>query len=74
MAYYLYILEQIIDKYKESEDKKSAEWIDDKCSACGKGIEDLIDSREWYKNEAPNYCPFCGARMVEPTEREVKNK
>lgn len=39
---------------------KNSKWIDNKCSACGKGIEDLIDSREWYENEKPNYCPFCG--------------
>lgn len=44
---------------------EGAEWVDDKCSVCGKGIEDLIDSREWYKNETPNYCPFCGERVVE---------
>lgn len=35
-------------------------WINDKCSACGKGIEDLIVSPEWYRNEEPNFCPFCG--------------
>lgn len=39
---------------------KIGRWIDDKCSVCGKGIEDLIDSREWYENEMPNFCPFCG--------------
>ena len=49
---------------------KMGEWIDDKCSICGKGIEDLIDSREWYRNEEPNFCPFCGAKMVEPQESE----
>lgn len=39
---------------------KIGEWINDRCSECGKGIEDLIDSREWYENEQPNFCPFCG--------------
>ncbi len=48
--------------------EKSAEWVDDKCSACGKGIEDLIDSGEWYENEIPNYCPFCGKRFKESEE------
>lgn len=47
------------------QEPKKGHWIDDKCSICGKGIEDLIDSREWYKNETPNYCPFCGERIVE---------
>ena len=41
------------------------EWVDNKCSTCGKGIEDLIDSREWYENERPSYCPFCGKRFKE---------
>ena len=47
-----------------SNNKGSAEWADNKCSICGKGIENLIDSREWYENEKPNYCPFCGTRFV----------
>lgn len=42
----------------------TAEWEDNKCSNCGKGIENLIDSREWYENEEPNYCPFCGTRFI----------
>lgn len=47
---------------------KPARWIDDKCSVCGKGIEDLIDSREWYRNKRPNFCPFCGVRIVKESE------
>lgn len=43
--------------------QRQAEWVDDKCSACGKGIEDLIASPEWYLNESPRYCPFCGIRI-----------
>lgn len=42
----------------------TGEWIDDKCSVCGKGTEDLISSREWYRNEEPNFCPFCGVKMI----------
>lgn len=44
---------------------KTGHWIDDKCSVCGKGAEDLISSREWYRNEEPKFCPFCGIKLVE---------
>ena len=48
--------------------QKTEHWIDDKCSACGKGIEDLIESSEWYRNESPKYCPFCGTKIAEVGE------
>ena len=50
--------------------QKTGRWIDDKCSVCGKGIEDLIESREWYTNEEPNFCPFCGLKLVDSQESE----
>ena len=37
------------------------------CSECDCGI----DVREWHRNHY-NYCPKCGARMVEPQESEDK--
>lgn len=43
--------------------QKTGRWVDDKCSVCGKGIEDLIASPEWYRDEEPNFCPFCGIKM-----------
>lgn len=48
---------------------KTGRWVDDKCSACGKGIEDLIESSEWYRNESPKYCPFCGIK-IQPYKAE----
>ena len=45
--------------------QKTGRWIDDKCSVCGKGIEDLIASPEWYSDEKPNFCPFCGIKIEE---------
>lgn len=51
---------------------KTGHWIDDKCSIYGKGIEDLIDSREWYRNEKPNFCPFCGLKLIKSRESEGK--
>ena len=49
---------------------KTGQWIEDKCSACGKGVEDLIESSEWYRNENPKYCPFCGLKLVNSQESE----
>ena len=54
----------------EADKAESAEWVDDKCSACGKGIEDLIDSSEWYRNENPKYCPFCGMKIQPHKDRK----
>ena len=52
-------------EFKLEQEPKTGHWIDDKCSVCGKGTEDLIDSREWYQNEEPKYCPFCGVKLVD---------
>ena len=57
-------LDTVLEWYSESKHLGNAEWADNKCSNCGKGIEDLIYSREWYENEKPNYCPFCGTRFI----------
>ena len=42
---------------------RTGKWMDDKCSVCGKGIEDLISSPEWYRNEEPKFCPYCGVKL-----------
>lgn len=60
-----------LDKIRaEIEQIKEAEWVNSKCSICGKGIEDLIESREWYENEKPNYCPFCGKKFKRSDDEE----
>lgn len=56
--------------YYDAMQRPSAEWVDDKCSACGKGIDDLIESSEWYRNESPRYCPFCGIKIQLYSESE----
>ena len=45
------------------QEPKTGHWINDKCSVCRKGTEDLISSPEWYRNEEPNFCPFCGVKV-----------
>lgn len=53
--------------------QKMGRWINDRCSKCGKGIEDLIASPEWYRDEQPNFCPFCGLKIVDSQESEGMN-
>ena len=56
----LFAIDVIKDMPPVTPQPKIGEWINDSCSECGKGIEDLISSPEWYRNERPNFCPFCG--------------
>jgi DNA-directed RNA polymerase subunit RPC12/RpoP len=64
--------------------QKTGHWIDTadeinaiyskhdyKCSKCGKYAEYFIAGTEdWWSCEKPNYCPYCGAKMVDPQESE----
>lgn len=44
---------------------KTGNWVDKKCSICGcKSMLGMC---------IENYCPNCGARMVEPQESELEN-
>ena len=43
-------------KYLAIETRQVGEWIDDKCSLCGQYV---------YHGDARNYCPRCGAYMME---------
>lgn len=62
---------EIINNHIADNDERipKGHWEEDRCTICGKGIEDLIDSREWYRNKSPNFCPFCGERMAEDENR-----
>ena len=62
---------------------KTGHWIDDnenqygihlyKCSECDEYANAFVGGTEdWWDIEKPNYCPNCGAKMVEPQERSDK--
>ena len=44
----------------EVADRPQGEWIDGKCSLCGKHAPYWAMATTYYKS---NYCPNCGARM-----------
>ena len=46
-------------KYLAIETRQVGEWIDDNCSLCGQYV---------HHGDARNYCPNCGAIMVEGKE------
>lgn len=62
--------------------EKTGYWIDDaneldaqygrhtyKCSECGKYAEYFISGTEvWWDRIKPNFCPNCGAEMIDPQE------
>jgi DNA-directed RNA polymerase subunit RPC12/RpoP len=67
---------------------KTGHWIDDneneidaqygrhlyKCSECNEYADMFVGGTEdWWDLEKPNYCPNCGAKMIEPQESEVDN-
>lgn len=60
---YSSMVDEIANLKALKQEPKTGRWIDDKCSVCGKGTEDLISSPEWYRNEEPNFCPFCGVKL-----------
>jgi len=45
---------------KARADRPQGEWIDGKCSLCGKHAPYWAMATTYYKS---NYCPSCGARM-----------
>lgn len=67
-----------------SQEPKTGHWIDYdsnedkydkiKCSECGHSF--IVDSYHWcdigFTKDDLNYCPNCGAKMLEPQESEYK--
>ena len=50
-------LQSIINKMPTIEpERKTGRWIDDNCSKCGQYV---------YHGDVRNFCPNCGARMME---------
>lgn len=79
----LNVLTEIRDKVKELPSiiptERTAHWIEKDgydgdtyydCSECGESWT-TIDGTPW--NNGMNYCPNCGARMIDPQESEVSN-
>lgn len=73
----------IVAKMPAVNPTKTGHWIDDneneidaqygrhlyKCSKCNEYADMFIGGTEdWWDLEKPNYCPNCGAKMVEPQE------
>jgi len=70
-------IEKAIDEQPTIEERKTGKWekVDDmwddnvyKCSACY-GMFNLIEGTP--QDNDMNYCPYCGARMMETKEGEV---
>ena len=42
---------------------KHGKWEHDKCTNCGKSLEDLFEGEFYYDLEEIHFCPNCGVRM-----------
>jgi len=42
---------------------KHGKWEHDRCTECGKSLDDLFSGEFYYDEEELKYCPNCGARM-----------
>lgn len=51
------------DPSADIEPVKHGKWEQDKCTNCGKSLEDLFEGEFYYDRKELHFCPNCGARM-----------
>ena len=47
---------------------KHGKWEHNRCTECGKSLDDLFSGDFYYDEEELKYCPNCGAKMEGGTE------
>ena len=84
--YFIAVKSDIIALPPVTPKEKTGHWIDEaddidaqfdrheyKCSVCGRIANYYVGGNEcWWDIYKPNFCPNCGAKMVEPQESEGK--
>ncbi len=68
------VIRDTIEEMKQEQEPKTGHWVHGEyCSECGCDVPAYIIDWKWQKDMDAKYCPNCGAKMVEPQEREVEN-
>ena len=49
--------------YIRTNQRKHGKWEHDRCTECGKSLEDLFSGEFYYDDEEVKFCPNCGAKM-----------
>lgn len=49
--------------YIRTNQRKHGKWEHDRCTECGKSLEDLFSGEFYYDAEEVKFCPNCGAKM-----------
>lgn len=47
---------------------KHGKWEHNRCTECGKSLDDLFSGDFYYDDEEVKFCPNCGAKMEGETE------